>query len=93
MQSDTWRHTRHTILHRDHYHCRACHARRRLHVHHITYKRLGAEAPADLLTLCQRCHTLVHVGINWSRALRPLVVGLALWLALGVYHLTRALTP
>ena len=93
MQSPKWAATRQTILHRDRYRCRACRARHRLHVHHLTYTRLGAERPADLVTLCQRCHGLVHDGIDWFRALRPLLVGLLLWLALGVYHLYHALTP
>lgn len=31
-----------------------------LHVHHITYERLGAEADDDLLLVCQRCHSRIH---------------------------------
>jgi predicted HNH restriction endonuclease len=32
----------------------------RLEVHHLTYERLGAEAPEDLLVLCGLCHRVVH---------------------------------
>lgn len=32
----------------------------RLDVHHLTYERLGAELPDDLLVLCRDCHELIH---------------------------------
>lgn len=32
----------------------------RLEVHHLTYERLGCEAPDDLLVLCGRCHATFH---------------------------------
>lgn len=34
--------------------------RRRIHVHHITYERLGEELIEDLILLCSRCHKAVH---------------------------------
>jgi 5-methylcytosine-specific restriction endonuclease McrA len=44
--------------------CRACGARsgprRAIHLHHLTYERLGKERNADLLPLCKTCHLAVH---------------------------------
>ncbi len=31
-----------------------------LDVHHLTYDRLGYEAPEDLQVLCRPCHSSVH---------------------------------
>lgn len=38
----------------------ACGARRRLHLHHLTYERLGAESLTDLILLCADCHDAAH---------------------------------
>ena len=42
--------------------CFVCnwHGKSSLHVHHITYDRLGSEAPEDLVSLCRNCHAVVH---------------------------------
>jgi 5-methylcytosine-specific restriction endonuclease McrA len=40
--------------------CQACGLRYSLHVHHITYKRLGREKLRDLRVLCSECHEIVH---------------------------------
>ena len=48
----------------DGYRCVACHARRRLQVHHASYKNRGDwaiwEEIADCITLCDACHEGVH---------------------------------
>jgi len=31
-----------------------------VHVHHITYKRIGNEDPRDLLVVCETCHKFIH---------------------------------
>lgn len=42
-----------------------------LEVHHLTYERYGQEFLTDVVTLCQRCHSLRHV---WAiREGKPLV--------------------
>lgn len=43
-----------------HAHCRACKRKDELHVHHLTYVRMGSELSSDLMTLCNRCHNYVH---------------------------------
>ena len=32
----------------------------KLHVHHLTYDRVGQEADSDLLVLCFQCHQKAH---------------------------------
>jgi hypothetical protein len=32
-----------------------------IHLHHLTYDRIGAERLTDLLPLCRLCHELIHV--------------------------------
>ena len=33
-----------------------------LDAHHVTYERLGAERPSDLIALCRSCHQQIHGG-------------------------------
>lgn len=40
--------------------CERCDGAGRLHLHHVTYRRLGAELAGDFCTLCPRCHAGVH---------------------------------
>ena len=40
--------------------CATCDSADRLHLHHRTYERLGAEEPSDLVWLCADCHDLLH---------------------------------
>ena len=46
------------------YRCECCHALserwRILDVHHLNYKRRGAEIPSDLMVLCRSCHKKEH---------------------------------
>jgi hypothetical protein len=55
--------TRRTVLARDGYRCRmkSCGGTRFLEVHHIVPRgRGGSNKPDNLLTLCTRCHQLLH---------------------------------
>lgn len=60
IKSKKWQETRRRILKRDHYVCAICGKAKNLVVHHTTYKNLGAENDADLITLCDSCHGIVH---------------------------------
>lgn len=40
--------------------CFACGAKDHIHLHHKTYARMGAELDADLVPLCEKCHSEVH---------------------------------
>jgi len=40
--------------------CSICRSKKRLHLHHVTYERLGFELDSDLVALCEDCHDGVH---------------------------------
>lgn len=44
--------------------CHVCAKRSKLHLHHCTYERLGAEAAGDLVILCAGCHMKVHAFVK-----------------------------
>jgi 5-methylcytosine-specific restriction endonuclease McrA len=55
-----WKTLRQKVLRRDGYRCTKCNSKKKLHVHHKTYKRLFNEHLEDLVTLCKHCHEKVH---------------------------------
>ncbi len=55
---------RRRVLARDHYRCRCCRSRVSLQNHHIVFESDGGPTVLEnLLTVCWRCHTLVHAGL------------------------------
>lgn len=40
--------------------CRGCGASSQLNVHHLHYRNLGNEPMADLITVCEKCHSGIH---------------------------------
>lgn len=56
------------VLKRDNYTCQHCGAHPtekvpvKLHVHHLESRKVGGNAPNNLLTLCEGCHELLHAG-------------------------------
>lgn len=40
--------------------CMACQVSTGIQLHHVTYKRLGAERMNDVVPLCNPCHDLLH---------------------------------
>lgn len=67
MNSDLWKRLRDRII-RERVTCERCgHNRGGLHVHHITYERLGYELDSDLQVLCRCCHRIVHYQKNKER--------------------------
>lgn len=61
LQSPEWRKRRDAALRKARFRCEQCQSKRKLQVHHLTYERLGDEAPDDLKVLCERCHEDQHV--------------------------------
>lgn len=60
LKSDHWQRVRASALLRAKHRCESCGSKKRLDVHHLTYRRLGAEAPDDLRVLCRPCRESVH---------------------------------
>lgn len=53
------------VLHRDGHICQCCKGRSKdkvLNVHHIESRKTGGNAPTNLVTLCETCHTDYHRG-------------------------------
>ncbi len=44
--------------------CSICPSRVKLHAHHVSYDRVGAEQPGDLIVVCSRCHEEIHKLVN-----------------------------
>lgn len=55
------------VLHRDEYKCVCCGAKSskkigvKFHIHHLESRKVGGNAPSNLITLCENCHKLYHV--------------------------------
>lgn len=54
------------VLHRNNYKCQCCKGKskdKRLHVHHIVWRKNGGSNHQDnLITVCRTCHDLIHKG-------------------------------
>ena len=53
------------VLTRDNHTCQCCHGKSKdkiLNVHHIESRKAGGNAPNNLITLCETCHTGHHQG-------------------------------
>lgn len=57
------------VLHRDGYKCQCCGKSAskakgiKLHVHHLSSRKVGGDAPDNLITLCEDWHTKLHKGL------------------------------
>lgn len=60
LRSPLWRLRRWMWIVRAGGRCQRCHSRRRLTIHHRTYRRLGHERRADVTVLCWDCHRRHH---------------------------------
>lgn len=58
-----WQRKRLEIMRRDNFKCLNCHEEKSLHVHHLHYekgKMIWEYDDESLVTLCQRCHEMLH---------------------------------
>jgi 5-methylcytosine-specific restriction endonuclease McrA len=61
IQSSQWADLRKQYFQRAGYRCMLCNGSGGgLELHHRTYRNLGHEKPADLITLCNNCHNFFH---------------------------------
>jgi len=57
--------TREYVLFRDNHECQCCHGKsgdKVLNVHHLRSRKVGGDAPDNLITLCEYCHKQYHKG-------------------------------
>lgn len=53
------------VLERDHWKCRSCGSRNNLCVHHIVFRsQQGPDEEWNLITVCSRCHSGIHVDVQ-----------------------------
>jgi 5-methylcytosine-specific restriction endonuclease McrA len=61
LDPELYERLRHQVLRRDGWRCQCCGARSNLEVHHKTFRSHGGDdSEQNLLTLCARCHSLLH---------------------------------
>jgi hypothetical protein len=63
LRSPGWLNRRSAAIRNSGGRCESCDAAAPLEVHHLTYRRLGAELPEDLVALCRACHEERHGGV------------------------------
>jgi hypothetical protein len=68
LKSEHWQEVRKSALKRARYRCQVCNkADSILNVHHRTYEHRGEEYAADVVVLCEDCHTVFHLNGKLSR--------------------------
>lgn len=60
IASEAWRGRRERYFAVQPRRCKACGAAERVHLHHLSYAKMGREPDSDLMALCEPCHDLVH---------------------------------
>lgn len=60
LQSPWWKRRRKQAIDDAGGKCSVCGDAHRIRVHHLHYKRVGAELPTDLQVLCTACHDRLH---------------------------------
>jgi hypothetical protein len=60
LKSEAWQDKRRLVMERCGGICEDCGYLLATQVHHLTYRRVGAERSADLQGLCRRCHLAAH---------------------------------
>ncbi len=63
LDPDAYKQLRQRVLERDSWRCQSCGGTERLQVHHKELRsHSGDDSEDNLITLCDRCHGLVHHG-------------------------------
>lgn len=60
LSTDHWQQMRSAVFEAKGKFCQRCFSRHNLHVHHLTYERVGREQLDDLIPLCAPCHQFEH---------------------------------
>ena len=70
LQSTEWQNLRQLVFSRDNHQCQLCSSPNALNCHHISYENLGSESLDQLVTLCQDCHSALHLRLGYDRITR-----------------------
>lgn len=62
LDSFEWQTTKERILLKRGKRCQVCGSQEEIHIHHLTYERLGCEKDEDLMVLCEPCHTKEYLS-------------------------------
>jgi len=61
LDPELYKRLREQVLRRDGWRCQSCGVRSNLEVHHKDFRSQGGDdSEENLITLCARCHSLVH---------------------------------
>ena len=65
LDAELYEQLRKQVLRRDGWRCQYCGARSNLEVHHKEFRSWGGDdSEHNMITLCYRCHSLVHRGAD-----------------------------
>lgn len=66
LLTNHWKAKRIEVAQRENYICEMCGCKVDVgfHIHHKTYKNLGNERSKDLMFLCEKCHTELHISLR-----------------------------
>ena len=67
LQSPEWKALKQLKLIQSNHKCELCSSTTNLHLHHLTYERLGNELITDLVLLCSVCHQTQHDHYGMDR--------------------------
>ena len=67
MRSEQWKELKLQVLTLQNNQCKLCSSTKDLHLHHLTYERLGEEELSDFVVLCSVCHQLQHDHYGMDR--------------------------
>ena len=69
IHSPRWKSLKDAVMRERGVSCERCNASgsiTKVHLHHLTYERLGRERMEDVQLLCERCHGAMHPGKDIS---------------------------
>lgn len=67
MQGEYWANLKALKIEFTQHRCELCFSPHYLHLHHLTYQRLGCERIDDVVLLCYKCHQLQHDHYGYDR--------------------------
>lgn len=90
LRSAHWQRVKDRYYKTHKYKCTHCRCRKNLHLHHLTYKRIGCERMTDLIYLCARCHAAEHGRLRrhkkkWNWKVKLILFAVLVWWILQMW--------